>query len=48
MPINVPDQQKRAEERERRHTLMTVVYGLLRIAMVIAVAAIAWWLWLAN
>jgi heme/copper-type cytochrome/quinol oxidase subunit 4 len=49
MPINLPDPQKLAEKREeRRHTLMTVVYGLLRVVMVIAVAGIAWWLWLAN
>jgi hypothetical protein len=42
--------RKLAEEgrEERRHTLLTVVYALLRIALVVVVAAISWWLWLAN
>jgi hypothetical protein len=36
-----------AEDRQELHTLRTVIYALLG-ALLLAVAGIAWWLWLAN
>jgi hypothetical protein len=50
MPTNLPDRKKRRleERQQRRHTLRIVLYGLARMALAAAFAAIACWLWLAH
>jgi hypothetical protein len=41
MPTNLPDPQKR-KTSERNNTFRTVFFGILRIALMLAVAMIVW------